>query len=31
MQWWEIDSTWMMIRSLQLLGLARKVRLVEGN
>jgi stearoyl-CoA desaturase (delta-9 desaturase) len=27
--WWEIDMTWMMIRGLQLLGLATKVKLVE--
>ncbi|MCU0567501.1 MAG: fatty acid desaturase [Oculatellaceae cyanobacterium Prado106] len=29
MQWWEIDMTWMTIRLLQLVGLAKKVRLVE--
>jgi len=31
LKWWEIDFTWMMIRSLQSIGLARKVRLVEGK
>jgi stearoyl-CoA desaturase (delta-9 desaturase) len=31
MRWWEIDMTWMMVRLLQAVGLARKVRLVEGN
>ena len=27
LQWWEIDLTWMTIRTLQLLGLARNVKL----
>ncbi|MDJ0575562.1 MAG: acyl-CoA desaturase [Xenococcaceae cyanobacterium MO_234.B1] len=27
LQWWEIDITWMIIRSLQLLGLAKNVKL----
>lgn len=31
LRWWEIDTTWMMIRTLQFLGLAKKVRLVEGS
>jgi len=31
LKWWEIDFTWMMIRTLQALGLARKVRLVDGK
>lgn len=31
MAWWEIDTTWMMIRLLQWLGLAEKVRLVEAK
>ncbi|NJR38226.1 MAG: acyl-CoA desaturase [Leptolyngbyaceae cyanobacterium CSU_1_4] len=30
MKWWEIDATWMMIRLLQLVGLAKKVKLVEN-
>lgn len=29
MKWWEIDLTWMTIRFLQFLGLAKKVKLVE--
>jgi sn-1 stearoyl-lipid 9-desaturase len=29
MKWWEIDATWMMIRLLQFLGLAKKVKLIE--
>lgn len=31
MKWWEIDTTWIMIQVLRFLGLATKVRLVEGN
>lgn len=31
LKWWEIDFTWIMIRSLQAVGLARKVRLAEGK
>ncbi len=31
MKWWEIDATWMMIRLLQLVGLAKKVKLVENS
>ncbi|PSB06992.1 acyl-CoA desaturase [filamentous cyanobacterium CCP2] len=31
MKWWEIDMTWMTIRLLQILGLARKVRLLENK
>jgi stearoyl-CoA desaturase (delta-9 desaturase) len=31
LKWWEIDATWMMIRILQALGLARKVKLVEKS
>ena len=27
LQWWEIDATWMTIRTLQLLGLAKNVKL----
>lgn len=30
LKWWEIDATWMMVRFLKAIGLARKVRLVEG-
>lgn len=29
LKWWEIDMTWMMIRGLQFLGLAQKVKLAE--
>ncbi len=29
LQWWEIDLTWMMIRVLQILGLAKKVKLIK--
>ena len=29
LQWWEIDVTWMIIRGLQLLGLADKVKLAK--
>jgi sn-1 stearoyl-lipid 9-desaturase len=29
MQWWEIDLTWISIQSLQILGLASKVKLVS--
>jgi sn-1 stearoyl-lipid 9-desaturase len=29
MKWWEIDATWMMIRLLQFVGLAKKVKLLE--
>jgi sn-1 stearoyl-lipid 9-desaturase len=29
MKWWEIDATWMVIRLLQFVGLAKKVKLVE--
>lgn len=29
LKWWEIDMTWMMIRLLQMLGLAHKVKLAE--
>lgn len=29
LQWWEIDTTWMMIQALQALGLAQKVKLAE--
>lgn len=29
MKWWEIDFTWMTIRFLQALGLAKKVKLLE--
>jgi stearoyl-CoA desaturase (delta-9 desaturase) len=29
LQWWEIDSTWMVISALKTLGLANKVRLAE--
>jgi fatty-acid desaturase len=31
LQWWEIDLTWMTIRFLQILGLAKKVKLVENK
>lgn len=31
MQWWEIDTTWMMIQLLQWLRLAKKIRLVESK
>ncbi len=31
LQWWEFDITWITIRALQAVGLARKVRLVEAN
>jgi sn-1 stearoyl-lipid 9-desaturase len=31
MKWWEIDTTWMIIKGLQRLGLASRVRLVDGN
>lgn len=31
LKWWEIDLTWMMVRCLQAVGLARKVRLAEGK
>jgi len=31
LRWWEIDFTWIMIRTLEMLGLARKVRLAEGK
>lgn len=31
LQWWEIDVTWMMIRFLQMLGLATKIKLVETS
>ncbi|GAB4226453.1 MAG: fatty acid desaturase [Elainellaceae cyanobacterium] len=31
LKWWEIDFTWMMIRALQLVGLAQKVKLVEED
>jgi sn-1 stearoyl-lipid 9-desaturase len=31
LKWWEVDVTWMMIRVLQFLGLARKVKLVEKS
>lgn len=29
LKWWEIDATWMMIRVLQFLGLATKIKLIE--
>ncbi|NJR65076.1 MAG: acyl-CoA desaturase [Leptolyngbyaceae cyanobacterium CRU_2_3] len=29
LKWWEIDATWMMIRALKFVGLARKVKLIE--
>jgi sn-1 stearoyl-lipid 9-desaturase len=29
MKWWEIDATWMMIRLLKFVGLAKKVKLME--
>ncbi|AFZ43443.1 Delta-9 acyl-phospholipid desaturase [Halothece sp. PCC 7418] len=29
LQWWEIDITWMMIRVLQILGLAKNVKLIR--
>jgi sn-1 stearoyl-lipid 9-desaturase len=29
--WWELDQTWLTIRLLQLLGLATKVKLPDGN
>jgi sn-1 stearoyl-lipid 9-desaturase len=29
MKWWEIDATWMMIRLLKAVGLAKKVKLME--
>jgi sn-1 stearoyl-lipid 9-desaturase len=31
LKWWEIDLTWMMIRVLKMLRLARKIRLAETN
>ena len=31
LKWWEIDLTWMTIRSLQILGLAKNVKLVEAD
>jgi sn-1 stearoyl-lipid 9-desaturase len=31
LQWWEIDSTWMVISALKTLGLANKVRLAENR
>jgi sn-1 stearoyl-lipid 9-desaturase len=31
LKWWEIDMTWMMIRLLQMLGLAQKVKLAEES
>jgi stearoyl-CoA desaturase (delta-9 desaturase) len=30
-QWWEIDATWMMIRFLQFLGLATKIKLIPED
>jgi sn-1 stearoyl-lipid 9-desaturase len=30
LKWWEIDLTWMMIRVLKMLGLAKKIRLAEN-
>ena len=29
LQWWELDITWMMIRSLEILGLAKNVKLIK--
>jgi sn-1 stearoyl-lipid 9-desaturase len=31
LKWWEVDTTWMVVKTLKILGLASKVRLVEGN
>lgn len=31
LQWWEFDTTWIMIRILQTLGLATKVKLPNAN
>ena len=31
LQWWEIDTTWMMVQVLKTLGLARKIRLAENK
>ncbi len=31
LKWWEVDVTWMTIRTLQFLGLAKKVKLPEEN
>ncbi len=31
LQWWEFDTTWIMIRTLQALGLATKVKLPNAN
>lgn len=31
LKWWEIDTTWMMVRCLETVGLARKVRVAEVN
>jgi stearoyl-CoA desaturase (delta-9 desaturase) len=30
LQWWEIDMTWMTIRFLELVGLAKKVKLANS-
>ncbi|MDA0268998.1 MAG: acyl-CoA desaturase, partial [Cyanobacteria bacterium] len=29
LKWWEIDVTWLHIRLLQMLGLARKIKVVN--
>ncbi len=29
LKWWEIDPTWMMIRSLEIIGLAKNVKLIK--
>ncbi len=31
LRWWEFDFTWVMIRTLQLVGLARKVKLADAT
>ncbi len=31
LKWWEIDITWMTIRLLEMVGLAKKVKLVNAN
>jgi fatty-acid desaturase len=31
LQWWEFDITWITIRALQAVGLAKKIRLVEST
>jgi len=31
LQWWEIDVTWMLIKSLELLGLARNVKVAKPS